>query len=765
MKRTQQILELLRAFSDTPVPESFLIRKIGVPPKQVGRFTEALDELVAEGRIVDTGHGYVLTSQRREVATGRIIIKDEGFGFLVPEQGEGEDFYVPRSGFGLARNGDTVLASVRRLGGGRAEAFVQKVLERSTRATLGLYVGGGGGGYVIPENLPGVRRILIAGGNTCGAKDQQKVEVELPENQPLQETLKGRIVNVLGYPGSLAAERATLLRMHGFPLVFTKEAIAAAEALSAEELTASDDHREDLTDMVCCTIDPASAKDFDDAVTLEPRGDGWLAAVHIADVSHYVTPGSEIDREAVKRATSVYLPQGASPMLPEKLTGDICSLRPNERRRAVSVIFEITDEGEILSRKVVRSWIQSRRRFTYEEVQELLDEYDRKRGSANRWSKRLDYGIAEPWEARVAGYRWFARILREERFALGGLEFETEEVEVELDTHGKAVRVYPRPRIESYSVIEEWMLLANRTVTELFEQRIGKKSPFVYRVHEKPDDGKVSEFVLFAEDLGYPWTGGDPTDSLALQKFIHTLQNAPDSHLLNDMAIRSMMRAQYTTENVGHFGLGFDWYTHFTSPIRRYPDVMVHRLLIDFLIEKTKKRAPDSLHEELVKLCRHSSEREQAATEAEREGVKWKQVEYLERFLEQTLEAVIVAVKTRGVFIQLVDTLAQTFLPVDRLANEYLVYHPRSHVLRSRSGRFVYRLGDRIQVMVDQVDLVRHRVECSLVTERKLLPKVLDTDSDVPKIERKQKWNERVTGGRHHSKQKPMKRNPHGRHR
>ncbi len=725
MKLTKQIINYLEMHGGGPSTENEVIQAFGFHHVRAGNVQKALHDLTTQGKIYWEGRKFFLARHGRETVIGRLIVKEDGFGFLVPDDPlpeKGEDFYVPRDAMGHARHGDKVIAEVRRFRGGRAEAYIEKVVERSQRAIIGLYVGGGGGGYVIPDKLPGVKRIVVAGGLTAGAKDNQKVEVEIAENQHLQETMKGRVISVLGYPGELATERATLLRTFGFPLQFSREVIAAAESLSAEPDQYMDAGREDLTHLVCCTIDPVDAKDFDDAVTLEPHEGGWLAAVHIADVSSYIETDSLIDKAARARATSVYLPQGASPMLPERLTGDICSLRPDERRRAMSVVFTLDSEGEILNRRITRSWIRSRHRYNYEEVQAILDEYDRKRGVPDRWRTRVKAGLSNPWEARLAGLRWFSRKLREERLSEGGIEFETAEVHIELDANGKTANVFPRPSIESYNVIEEWMLLANRTVTELFRETTKNRIPFVYRVHEKPDEGKVDEFVFLAEDLGYPWTGGSPDNSKDFQRFVQSLRDKPETPVLMDLAIRSMMRAKYTTDNAGHFGLGFVDYTHFTSPIRRYPDILVHRLLVEFILSHKRKKITDEFHEQLEHLCKHCSEREQAATEAEREGIRWKQVEYLERFVGKTLDAVVVAVKPRGIFVELVDILAQSFIAIDRLYDGFLVFYPRRHELRSRNGVINIRLGDRIRVMITRIDSRKHRFEVDLDEGEKFLP-------------------------------------------
>ncbi len=773
MKLTKMVLEFLATRHGDPIAPSFIVQALRIPRKRVHNLFNALADLHDAGKISWVGSEVVLNSalrkhqnqppskqksrtveppqpvktskppkkvftdpniddrnnlsgkkldayiqsQSRELVSGRLIVKDEGYGFLVTETESEEDFYVPRESMGFARNGDKVLAEVRRFRGGRTEAYVERVLEKSQRAIIGLFVGGGGGGYVIPESLAGVRRIVIAGGQTAGAKDNQQVEVEIPDNTPLQETMRGRIVDILGYPGELATERATLLRMYGFPLNFNSETISAAESLSIDPDPVRDNEREDLTHLVSCTIDPVNAKDFDDAVTLEPDEDGWFAAVHIADVSYYLKSDDVIDQAAKFRATSVYLPQGASSMLPERLTGDICSLRPNEKRRAVSALFWLTSDGDIRETKIVRSWIKSRHRFNYEEVQQILDEYDRKRGAPDRWIPRIKAGISNPWEARLTGLRWFARKLRSERLDRGGIEFETAEVEIELAPDGKPSSITPRPSIESYRIIEEWMLLANRTVTEQFHIQTKHKLPFVYRIHEKPDDARLDEFIFLAEDLGYEWTGGLADNSKDFQRFVHSLLGHPETPVLMDLAIRSMMRAEYSTNNVGHFGLGFADYTHFTSPIRRYPDIMVHRLLIDHLIERKRRKIPENYQEILEDLCKHCSDRERAATGAEREGIKWKQVEYIETFIGKSLDAIVVAVKPRGIHVELIDTLAQTFIPVDRLGEGYLIFNPRHHELRSRNGVVSIKLGDRIRITIDRVDQRRHRFEAFLESQ------------------------------------------------
>lgn len=714
MKLYQQIYDFLNLHPESPYSASNLMDALKLSEKSIDKVNETMIQLVTDKQAISVGTGMIMRYDSRLWIIGKLHLKDGGFGFLEPEKDDLDDFYVPSHCFGTAHHLDRVLAVIRKLPYGRMEADVRKVLERSKRAVIGLYVGGSGGGYVIPDKFPNVKRILVSAGHTNEAKDKQVVEVELYPNQALTETMRGKVVAVLGYPNTLETDRSTLLRMHGFPIAFSQEVIDFVEQIDPHIRSEDDTNREDCTQLITCTIDPIDAKDHDDALSFEPTENGWIAGVHISDVTYFIEQNNLLDKQAKIRGTSVYLPQGVAPMLPERLSGDLCSLRPKEKRRCISVFFELNHTGDIQKCWLRRTWIRSRRKFHYEEVQEIFDEFDRKKGDTNRWRTRIKNGTSNPWEARLVGVRWFARLQRSQRFSKGGIDFESAEVVIELDSKGKPISVKPRLHLESYQVIEEWMLLANRTVTELFRTKTKKKLPFVYRIHEEPDPEKLHEFLVMSTDLGYAWTGGNPLHSIDFQRYVNLLRSKPEAHILMDMAIRSMMRANYSIYNIGHFGLGFDDYTHFTSPIRRYPDQLVHRLLIYHLLNNNHRKRPLFSEDELKKLTKHCSEREQAATVAERDGIRWKQVEFLEKWVGKELDAIVVSIKPRGLYLELTETLTSAFLSVNDLSTEGFWYDPKRHTLRGKNSGMFYRLGDRIRVIIDRIDNRAHKLFVSL---------------------------------------------------
>ncbi|MCX7834730.1 MAG: ribonuclease R [bacterium] len=717
MKLYQQIVELLENNPQVPFNISDLIEELQLSENQASKLDEVIELLIENRKAIRIADHYLMSYDTRKWVIGRLKIKDANYGFLIPAANEVEDFYVPSYAFHNAHHDDRVLALIHQYSFGRMEAEIVRVLEKSKRAVTGMFIGSSSSGFVVPDKLPGVKRILIASGHTFDAKDKQMVEVELFPNQQLMETMRGKIVGVLGYPGNLATERATLLRMHGFPIRFSNSVEQYVNAINPELQEADDLYRKDYTHLTTCTIDPVDAKDFDDALSLEPVEDGWLAAVHIADVSHYVPVGTTLDEEARERATSVYLPQGVLPMLPERLSGDLCSLRPNEKRRALSVFFQFDQNGKLIQKWIERTWICSKFRFHYEQVQAIYDLYDENNDEDTYWKENIQAYVVGSWEYRLVGLRWFARLFRKERLSKGGIEFESTEVEIDLDKEGKPKSIKPKEHFESHHVIEEWMLLANRTVTESFHSITKRKYPFIYRVHEEPDEEKLEEFLLIASDLGYPWTGGNPKNSRDFQRYIQKLKTVPEAPILMDLAIRSMMRAHYSTVNVGHFGLGFDHYTHFTSPIRRYPDLIVHRLVIQHILEKKKITNRKAWTDTLRNLAKHCSEREEAATQAERDGIRWKQVEYYSTRIGKEFDAIIVAIQPRGMFIELIDTLTSTFLPCSDLSSEEFAFDPKKHVLKGRKSGTIYKLGDRIRVMILKADEKTHKLTVTLTAK------------------------------------------------
>jgi len=518
---------------------------------------------------------------------------------------------------------------------------------------------------------------------------------------------RGEVADILGKAGDNSTEMHAILAEFGLPYSYPEAVEKAAEALSAEITEEELAQREDFRGVLTCTIDPRDAKDFDDALSFRtlPEG-GYEVGVHIADVSHYVQPGSIIDDEAYKRATSVYLVDRTIPMLPERLSNFLCSLRPDEDKYAYSCIFSLDEDAQLRSARIARTVIRSQRRFTYEEAQEIIET-----------------GTGDHAEAILTLHR-LAQKLRARRFEVGSIAFDRPEVRFELDEEGKPLSVYIKESKPAHQLIEEFMLLANRTVAERIAEparkdispalRLGRggKPAFVYRIHEAPDEEKLRGLADYVRRFGYKLKveGGSSVIAKSLNALLADIKGKPEEDMLTMLAIRSMAKARYTTTHVGHYGLGFDSYTHFTSPIRRYPDLMVHRLLTRSLIEGKPSADAAALEDQ----CDHASEMESVAANAERASIKYKQVEYIIPRLGEAFTGVITGLADWGFYVELEENKCEGLVPARDLSDDYYVYDEANFRLVGRHTGRTFTLGQRVEVVVAQADLARRQLDFAL---------------------------------------------------
>ena len=694
-------------------------------PKQLSRklkvkngkdsIQSALDTLVSSGKVKkNDDHRYQLSGSGRSggggrgrsrgdsaFAEGRVDMTRSGAAYIMMD-GENDDIYVPQNRMGNAQDGDKVKVRYWKPGGRRKpEGEVTEVLERSVTHFVGTLKIHDKFAEVVVDG-PGGKSISVAvhRSELIGAKDKEKVVVNIVDWELNRfDQISGKITAVLGEAGSSDIEMQSILINNGFQITFSDTVLAESEALPGEITPQEINIRRDMREVTTFTIDPLTAKDFDDALSIQTLDDGQIEiGVHIADVSHYVKPGSALDEEAADRTTSVYLVDRVCPMLPERISNELCSLRPHEDKLTFSAVFKFNPKSfKVTDRWFGRTVIHSDHRFTYEDAQEVLNT------GKGPFVDELDV------MDRIADK------LRKRRFKEGSIDFNSNEVRFKLDDDGKPLSVYVKERIDTNMLIEDFMLLANKEVATFIkkkEERLKTIIPFVYRVHDEPDMEKVAELAKFAAALGYEMDLSSPqTVSKSYNTLLAKAEEDPMVKMLSPIAIRTMSKAVYTTENIGHYGLGFENYSHFTSPIRRYADVLVHRLLAQNLEKGSLFKANPAKLEET---CKHISSQERKAVTAERESIKYKQTEYMLDNIGEEFDGVINGLADFGVFVELSDSFVEGMISYDNMDEPYDLSAGKLSIVGKKSGKKL-KMGDRIRIRIEEVNLERRRIDMALV--------------------------------------------------
>jgi ribonuclease R len=615
-----------------------------------------------------------------------------------------EDFFIPPGSSGTALPGDTVKIEIlapRSRSGPNREARVIGILKRKKNEFIGEYYKTAGGGFVHTDHTFLKRHIFIPNGKERGAQNSERVAVKITLWDNEYADPYGEVENIIGLPGEKGVDVLSIARLAGIPQAFPKNVLEEAKTLIPITENNISDGRIDYRDTECFTIDPENAKDFDDAVSFQRLPDGnYRLGVYIADVSAYVLDGSIIDKEAAKRGTSVYLIDKVIPMLPPRLSEDLCSLRPDEDRPVYAVIMTCSPDGTVIDYEITEGIIRSKYRFSYEEAQIIID------------GKKKS-----PFRNTLREMNRFSKILRKKRFETGGLDFYIPEVIFKLDEQGIPLSLSVKPILETHSLIEEFMLLANQTVARhktVLERNYKTGLPFLYRVHDRPDKDDIRGFWRLAKSLGCPAAKGSPGSSHWFQNILDYFADKPEKVFIEVIALRSMMKAVYQTKNLGHFGLGFKEYTHFTSPIRRYPDLVIHRLLKRFTAGITPKEIL-SLKRRLGHTGRHSTDMEIRAMNTEREAIKLKQLEYMQDKVGEILNGIISGVTPFGFFVELKHILVEGLVHIRDLKDDFYVFDEDNYrLVGSRTGK-KYILGNRVTVEVKKVNIRQGHLDFSII--------------------------------------------------
>ena len=677
---------------------------------------DVMDEMAWDDFLTKASDNSYRLNLKTQVQEGTFIRKANGKNSFQPDDG-GKNIFVSERNSLFAMNGDRVrVAMMARREKHMKEAMVVEILSHKRDQAVGKLKVEKDYAFLVTEGNIFVHDILIPKKKLKGGKTGDKAVVKITQ-WPSKDSknIVGEVIDVLGKEGDNNVEMHAILAQYGLPYTYPKHVEDAAEKIDPGITPQEIARREDFRDVFTCTIDPKDAKDFDDALSIRKQGKLWEVGVHIADVSHYVKEGSPIDKEATKRATSVYLVDRTIPMLPERLCNFICSLRPDEEKLCYSAVFALDDEANVKNYRIVHTVIKSNRRYAYEEVQDILQSSTSSKSSKSR---------TDPYAEELRTLDKLAKCLRERRFKGGAVKFDREELHFDIDEQGKPVRAYFKKSNDATQLIEEFMLLANRTVAE----HIGKwdkpkakdrqpkaKKTFVYRVHDQPDPTKLETLREFVVKFGYKMktAGTKGAISKSLNALMDACQGKKEQNLIETVALRAMMKAKYSTHNIGHYGLAFEYYTHFTSPIRRYPDTMVHRLLTKY--QDGGRSANQEKYEELSEHC---SDMEQTAQQAERDSIKYKMVEFMADKIGNEYDAHISGIQSYGIYCEIDENHCEGMVPMRDLDDDYYDFDERNYCLVGRRHHNKYQLGDPVRIKVARANIEKRQLDFLLADEK-----------------------------------------------
>ena len=700
MKLTDaRILTLLKKKIRRPMKISELSKHLGVTDAEHREFRNRIKEMSTQGTLVKIRGGRYGLPDEMNLITGKLHGHPNGFGFVIPDKHhDTNDVFIHRKSMNEAMHQDHVLVRVEsEKEPGRPEGRVIRILQRNTVNIVGVYETFGRDGWVIPTETKYFHDVFIPGKNRKDAKNGQIVDVRIETYPTRHQPPVGKIMEVLGKSNDPEVEVLSILRKFGVRQGFSPKILKEAKMMAKENRL---DDRKDLTELLTFTIDGKKAKDFDDAVSLEPLGDGYRLGVHIADVSHFITENSHLDEEAFERGTSVYYADGVIPMLPEILSNEACSLKPKEIRLTLSVFIDFDRQGNSLATQIYKSFIKSRRRFTYTEVAGLL-----KKGS----NKENDY----PFLQTLTDMYHLSQTLRKRRFKNGSVDFHVPEPDIQIED-GKVKQIEIVEHNAAHQVIEEFMLAANQAVAlNLYEKDI----PCIHRIHEPPDPTKIFEFKEFISSFGLRLSDSEKIRSKDLNSLLKKIQGTPEERVVNTLLLRTMKKARYSPSDPGHYCLGFTHYAHFTSPIRRYPDLIVHRIVKKYLKHKCSKKEKKALQSSLSEISEQSTQMEIQAMSIEREIISLRRAQFMMDKIGKTFYGIITGVASFGFFVELENVFVEGLVKVSSIMDDYYLFIETEHKLIGQKFHRVFQIGNRVKVRVKDITLSKRQIDLQVVRE------------------------------------------------
>ena len=709
MKIKEKLLDYMERSAYKPLLKKELMQAFNIDKSQQKEFSQALNDMENEGLIIQTKTNRYAVPERLDLVVGRLEVFPKGFGFLISEKKDSEDLFIPPGAMNGAMNSDKVIGRIEspKTETSRAEGEIIRIIKRCNKEIVGTYESSKNFGFVIPDDKRIQQDIFIPKGSEKGATTRQKVVcniVKWPEGR--RKSPEGKVSEILGYQEDKGVDILSIIKQHQLPLEFPKsvekEVNKFKEGISENEFH----RRKDLRDLTIVTIDGADAKDLDDGVSIEKLDNGnFKLGVHIADVTHYVKEGTDLDEEALERGTSVYLIDRVIPMLPEKLSNNLCSLNPNTDKLAVSVFMEIDARGKVQNEEVFESVINTKERLIYEDVSDILEKEDRE--------------LMKKYEAYLDIFKHMkelSEILRKKRMDRGAIDFDFPEARVILDDEGTPIDIEEEERRIANKIIEEFMLVCNETIAERYHWM---EIPFLYRIHEEPELEEIQEFNRFIYNFGYQIKGiQNEVHPKALQEINEKVKGKKEEKMLNTLMLRSLQKAEYSADNVGHFGLAAEYYSHFTSPIRRYPDLMIHRIIKWQLNNELSKNVLKKLEKSLPKIADQSSTREREAAAAERETVDLKKAEYMSKKIGEEFEGVITSLTSFGIFVELPNTI-EGLIRLSSLTDDYYHYDRENQQIIGERTKKQFRIGESLTVKVEKVNVMEGEVNFSLVNGKK----------------------------------------------